>query len=77
MITTLNCNGTVLDLSQPIIMGILNVTPDSFYDGGKYLGVDAAVQQAKEMSVVRKHNPLTRGYLPILGAKESRLASSR
>lgn len=49
MITTLNCNGTTLDLSQPIIMGILNVTPDSFYDGGKYLGVEAAVQQAKEM----------------------------
>lgn len=49
MTTTLNCNGTALDLSQPIIMGILNVTPDSFYDGGKYLGVEAAVQQAEQM----------------------------
>lgn len=49
MISTLNCNGRLLDLGQPIIMGILNVTPDSFYDGGKYLGIEAAVQQAKEM----------------------------
>lgn len=49
MITTLNCNGIALDLSQPIIMGILNVTPDSFYDGGRYWEVDAAVRQAREM----------------------------
>lgn len=49
MITTLNCNGTVLDLRQPIIMGILNVTPDSFYDGGRYWDADAAVRQAIEM----------------------------
>ena len=33
---TLNINGSLLDLSSPIVMGILNVTPDSFYDGGKY-----------------------------------------
>ncbi len=33
---TLNCHGTVVDLSSPKIMGILNVSPDSFYDGGKY-----------------------------------------
>ena len=33
---TLNCNGEILDLSLPRIMGILNITPDSFYDGGKY-----------------------------------------
>ena len=34
---TLNINGNLLDLSSPKIMGILNVTDDSFYDGGKYL----------------------------------------
>jgi len=34
--TTLNCNGTLLDLSRPKVMGILNVTPDSFFDGGKH-----------------------------------------
>jgi len=30
---SLNCNGKLIDLSTPIVMGILNVTPDSFYDG--------------------------------------------
>ena len=32
---TLNCKGRMIDLSTPIIMGIINITPDSFYDGGK------------------------------------------
>lgn len=35
-IFTLNCNGKLLTISTPVVMGILNVTPDSFYDGGKY-----------------------------------------
>jgi dihydropteroate synthase len=34
--TTLNCNGKLILLDRPLIMGILNVTPDSFYDGGRY-----------------------------------------
>jgi len=34
---TLNCSGKLLDVSKPVVMGILNITPDSFYDGGKYL----------------------------------------
>lgn len=33
---TINCKGQLIDLSTPKVMGILNVTPDSFYDGGKY-----------------------------------------
>ncbi len=33
---TINCAGKLIDLSKPKIMGILNITPDSFYDGGKY-----------------------------------------
>ena len=33
---TINCKGRLLDLNSPKVMGILNVTPDSFYDGGKY-----------------------------------------
>jgi dihydropteroate synthase len=33
--TLINCGGKLLDLSTPKVMGILNVTPDSFYDGGK------------------------------------------
>lgn len=35
-ITTINCKGRLLNLERPIVMGVLNVTPDSFYDGGRY-----------------------------------------
>lgn len=37
------------NLNQPLIMGILNVTPDSFSDGGQYAGVESALQQAQSM----------------------------
>lgn len=33
---TINCNGKLLDLATPKVMGILNVTPNSFFDGGRY-----------------------------------------
>ena len=33
---TINCKGRLIDLNTPKVMGILNVTPDSFYDGGRY-----------------------------------------
>tara|TARA_R110000868_G_scaffold91812_10_gene254520 strand:+ start:9790 stop:10623 length:834 start_codon:yes stop_codon:yes gene_type:complete len=33
---TINCKGQLIDLSLPKVMGILNITPDSFYDGGKH-----------------------------------------
>lgn len=39
----LACRSTVLDLAEPAVMGVLNVTPDSFFDGGHYAGLDAAV----------------------------------
>ena len=39
----------VLDLSQPHIMGILNVTPDSFSDGGQFNAVDKALQHCQQM----------------------------
>lgn len=38
-----------LDLTRPCIMGVLNVTPDSFSDGGQYLSVDTAVQRGLTM----------------------------
>jgi len=38
-----------LDLNTPKVMGVLNVTPDSFSDGGKFLTVDAAIRQAEHM----------------------------
>lgn len=48
--TPLTINGITLDYTkETFIMGILNVTPDSFSDGGKYTSVAAAVQQAKKM----------------------------
>jgi dihydropteroate synthase len=47
--TTLNCGGQLLDLSTPQIMGVLNVTPDSFYDGGKYTDEKAVLAQAEKM----------------------------
>src|SRR5690606_35650238 len=46
----LRCGPHVLDLSQPVVMGVLNVTPDSFSDGGRFVDVDAAVQHAVAMA---------------------------
>ncbi|EPF6522323.1 dihydropteroate synthase [Acinetobacter baumannii] len=45
----LQCGQLQLDLSQPHVMGILNVTPDSFSDGGKYNQLDQAVNHAVSM----------------------------
>jgi len=45
----LQCGSRRLDLSRPVIMGVLNVTPDSFSDGGRYLHADAAVDHAVRM----------------------------
>ena len=45
----LNCAGKQLDLTHPQVMGILNVTPDSFSDGGQFLAQDSALSQAKQM----------------------------
>ncbi|NLS12730.1 dihydropteroate synthase [Vibrio sp. SM6] len=42
-------NNKTLDLTQPQIMGILNVTPDSFSDGGRYTSLDNALAQAEAM----------------------------
>ncbi len=46
---TINCRGKLLDLSKPIVMGVLNVTPDSFSDGGKYTETEKALVQAEKM----------------------------
>ena len=45
----IDCAGKPLDLSQPCIMGILNVTPDSFSDGGNYFSVEKSLQHAHGM----------------------------
>jgi dihydropteroate synthase len=46
---SINCNGKLIDLSVPIVMGILNVTPDSFYDGGKHNSIDDSLAKAEQM----------------------------
>jgi dihydropteroate synthase len=43
MTLTLRCGDQTLDLSRPVVMGVLNVTPDSFSDGGRFLAVESAV----------------------------------
>jgi dihydropteroate synthase len=43
--TTLRCGAKTLDLSRPVVMGVVNVTPDSFSDAGRFLPVEAAVAQ--------------------------------
>ena len=45
----LDCAGKRLDLSRPRVMGILNVTPDSFSDGGRFVALDDALRQAEGM----------------------------
>jgi dihydropteroate synthase len=46
---TWNVNGRLVDFSRPKVMGILNVTPDSFYDGDRYLDLPAALKQTEKM----------------------------
>ena len=45
----LDCAGKSLDLSQPQVMGVLNVTPDSFSDGGDFFSTAAALERARRM----------------------------
>lgn len=46
---TINCRGNLIDLSTPKVMGILNITPDSFFDGGKYKDKNAILKQVDKM----------------------------
>jgi dihydropteroate synthase len=67
--TTVNCRGTLLDLSTPEVMGILNLSVDSFYDGGKF-------STEKEI-LLRVENLLQSGCMFIdIGASSSRPGAS-
>jgi len=46
----LRCAGRVVELDPPVVMGVINVTPDSFSDGGAFLEPDAALAQAEQMA---------------------------
>jgi len=70
MIRSINIKGTLLDFSEPRIMGILNVTPDSFSDGGKYNTVDNALKRAEEMLLAGAHIIDVGGYSSRPGADD-------
>ena len=46
---TINCNQQLIDLSTPKVMGILNITPDSFFDGGKFRSDKNVLLQTEKM----------------------------
>ncbi len=46
---TINCKGNLIDLSTPKVMGVINLTPDSFYDGGKLTSEKEILLQANKM----------------------------
>lgn len=70
------CAGRVLDLAHPVVMGVLNVTPDSFSDGGRFLSADDAVARAQQMryegaAIIDIGGESTRpGAKPIASAEE-------
>ena len=45
---TINCNGRLIDLNEPKIMGILNTTPNSFYDGGSSQSMDLILDKVEK-----------------------------
>ena len=46
---SINCRGKLIDLSRPKVMGILNISPDSFFDGGKYNSEESVISQVNKM----------------------------
>jgi dihydropteroate synthase len=46
---TINMEGKIIDLNTPVVMGIINVTPDSFYEGSRYISATQVVSQALRM----------------------------
>lgn len=66
---TLNCRGRLLVLDQPVVMGIINLTPDSFYAGSRSAQLDAVLFKAEQL--------LTDGALLLdIGAQSTRLGSN-
>ncbi|MBC7993748.1 MAG: dihydropteroate synthase, partial [Rhizobacter sp.] len=47
--TQLQCGKFLLSLDRPLVMGIVNVTPDSFSDGGKFFARDQAIAHARKL----------------------------
>jgi len=51
MRTSINCRGKLMEFSAPKVMGILNLTPDSFYDGGQNTGLEDIHQKVEKMLI--------------------------
>ncbi|MGL5947871.1 MAG: dihydropteroate synthase [Aeromonas sp.] len=71
----LHSQGRTLDLSRPHVMGILNVTPDSFSDGGRFVRPEAALAQAAAMvaagaSIIDVGGESTRPNAPLVSEQE-------
>ena len=67
---TLNLRGGLLDLSTPRVMGVLNVTPDSFYDGGRFTDEASILKQVEKMQREGADLIDVGGYSTRPGAKE-------
>ena len=46
---TLNCKGRILTIDKTIVMGIINITPDSFFEGSRHTEIDSILKQAEQM----------------------------
>ena len=46
---SINCNGKLVDLNTPKVMGVLNITPDSFYDGGRHKDAKSILNQTEKL----------------------------
>ena len=71
----LDCAGKIVDLSRPAVMGVLNVTPDSFSDGGRYLQLAEALRRAETMvtegaALIDVGGESTRPGAPPISARE-------
>ncbi len=72
---TINCGSKKLDLTSPVVMGILNLTPDSFYDGGTYSSGEDLIRKTTQMisdgaSIIDIGAVSTRPGAKFLSAKE-------
>ena len=70
-----NCAGPAIDLSRPTVMGVLNVTPDSFSDGGRYANLADALRRADAMvaegaAIIDVGGESTRPGAPPVSAQE-------
>lgn len=49
MLSHINCSGKLIAIDRPLVMGILNITRDSFYDGGRYTTEEAVLERAEQI----------------------------